>query len=67
MRTPQGYYVVKVLERAPAGPVDPVEKDKLERELTSQKQSQMWERWVVAARDESRIDRVDAKKPARRS
>jgi len=67
VRTPQGYYVVKVLERAPAGPVDPVEKDKLERELTSQKQSQMWERWVVAARDESRIDRVDAKKPARRS
>jgi parvulin-like peptidyl-prolyl isomerase len=63
VRTPQGYYVVKVLERAPAGPVDPIEKDKLERELTSQKQSQMWERWVVAARDEARIDRVD-KKPA---
>jgi len=61
VRTPQGYYVVKVLERAPAGPVDPLEKDKLERELTSQKQSQMWERWVVAARDESRIDRVDKK------
>lgn len=65
VRTPQGYYVVKVLERAPAGPVDPVEKDKLEKELTSTKQSQMWERWVLAARDSSRIERVD-RKAARR-
>jgi peptidyl-prolyl cis-trans isomerase D len=66
VRTPQGYYVVKVLERAPAGPVDPLEKDKLEKELTSQKQSQMWERWVMAARGDARID-VIGQKPARRS
>jgi len=65
VRTPQGYYVVKVLERAPAGPVDPLEKDKLEKELTGAKQNQMWERWVVAARDSSRIERVD-RRPARR-
>ena len=58
VRTPQGYYVVKVLERAAAGPVDPLEKDKIEKELTSQKQNQLWERWVLAARGESRIDVV---------
>jgi parvulin-like peptidyl-prolyl isomerase len=58
VRTPQGYYVVKVLERAAAGPVDPLEKDKIEKELTSRKQNQLWERWVLAARGESRIDVV---------
>jgi len=66
VRTPQGYYVVKVLERAPAGPVDPLEKDKLEKELTSAKQSQTWERWVLAARGDARID-VVGQKPAKRS
>ena len=66
VRTPQGYYVVKVLERAPAGPVDPLEKDKLEKDLTSQKQNQMWERWVLTARGDSRIE-VVGQKPARRS
>jgi peptidyl-prolyl cis-trans isomerase D len=58
VRTPQGYYVVKVLERTPAGPVDPLEKDKLEKELTSARQSQVWERWVLAARGDARIDLV---------
>ena len=65
VKTPQGYYVVKVLERAPAGPVDPLEKDKLEKELTTAKQNQTWERWVVSARDSSRIERFD-RKPSRR-
>ena len=65
VRTPQGYYVVKVLERAPAGPVDPLERDKLEKELTSQKQNQVWERWVMAARGESRIEVVGQKTPRR--
>ena len=65
VRTPQGYYVVKVLERAPAGPVDPLERDKLEKELTSQKQNQVWERWVTAARGESRIEVVGQKTPRR--
>ena len=50
----------------PIGPVDPLEKDKLEKELTTQKQSQMWERWVLAARGDARID-VVGQKPARKS
>jgi peptidyl-prolyl cis-trans isomerase D len=65
VKTPTGYYVVKVLERTPAGPLDPAEKDKLVRELTSQKQSQAWERWVLAARGDARIEVVG--QPARRS
>jgi peptidyl-prolyl cis-trans isomerase D len=56
VRTPQGYYLVKVLERTPAGPVDPAEREKLQRELTAQRQSETWERWVLAARSESKIE-----------
>jgi peptidyl-prolyl cis-trans isomerase D len=56
VKTPRGYYVVKVLERAPAGPVDPAEREKLQRELTNQKQSEVWERWVLAARTDSKIE-----------
>jgi peptidyl-prolyl cis-trans isomerase D len=64
VKTPQGYYVVKVLERAPAGPVEPAEREKLLRELTGQKQSQAWERWVLAARADAKIEVVG--QPARR-
>jgi peptidyl-prolyl cis-trans isomerase D len=63
VKTPQGYYVVKVLERAPAGPVDPAEREKLQRELTSQKQSDAWERWVLAARAESKIEVIGQQRP----
>ena len=64
VKTAQGYYVVEVLERAPAGPVEPGEREKLLRELTGQKQSQVWERWVLAARGDARIEVVG--QPARR-
>jgi peptidyl-prolyl cis-trans isomerase D len=64
VKTPQGYYVVKVLERAPAGPLDPAEREKLQRELVGQKQSQAWERWVLAARGDAKIEVVG--QPARR-
>jgi peptidyl-prolyl cis-trans isomerase D len=66
VRTPQGYYVVKVLERTPAGPVDPLERDKLDKELTGQKQNQVWERWVMAARGDARIELVGRPKTPRR-
>jgi parvulin-like peptidyl-prolyl isomerase len=56
VKTPRGFYLVKVLERAPAGPVDPGEREKLQRELTSQKQSETWERWVLAVRSDSKIE-----------
>jgi peptidyl-prolyl cis-trans isomerase D len=66
VKTPRGYYVVKVLERAPAGPVDPAEREKLQRELTNQKQSEVWERWVLAARTDSRIEIHGQPRPAGR-
>ena len=65
IKTPQGYYVAKVLERAPAGPVDPTEREKLQRELTTQKQSQAWERWVLAARGDAKIDILGQRPGAR--
>lgn len=66
VRTPQGYYVVKVLERKPAGPVEAAERDKLKTELTNQKQSQTWERWVLAARADAKIDIVGGPRQPRR-
>ncbi len=65
VKTPQGYYVIKVLERTPAGAVAPAEREKLERELAGQKQSQAWEWWVLAARGDARIE-ILGQKPARR-
>jgi peptidyl-prolyl cis-trans isomerase D len=65
IRTPQGDYVVKALERTAAGPVDPAEKSKLQSELLAQKQGQVWERWVTAARAQARID-VVGRKPVKR-
>jgi peptidyl-prolyl cis-trans isomerase D len=64
VKATQGYYVVRVLERTPAGPVEAAEREKLVRELTAQKQSQAWERWVLAARGDARIEVVG--QPARR-
>jgi peptidyl-prolyl cis-trans isomerase D len=65
VRTPQGYYVVKVLERAPAPPLDGAEREKLKGELTTQKQTQTWERWILTARGQAKID-VVGPVPARR-
>ena len=41
------------------------ERDKLVRELTGQKQSQVWERWVATARSEAKIDVVGRREPKR--
>jgi peptidyl-prolyl cis-trans isomerase D len=56
VKGPLGYYVLGVLERVPAGPLDPAERDQLERELVTQKQNQVWERWVLAARADAKVD-----------
>lgn len=57
VRTPQGYYVVKVLERVPPDPATLVgERDKLSREVLGQKQSQAWESWVSAARTNAKVE-----------
>ncbi|MBI1735004.1 MAG: SurA N-terminal domain-containing protein [Candidatus Rokubacteria bacterium] len=57
VKTPQGYYVLKVLERAPADLTElDKERDKVRTELTMAKQSQAWESWIGTARGSSKID-----------
>ena len=57
VKTTQGYYVMKVLERTPADPSGfAVDKEKVAREVLSQKQSQAWQAWVDAARAGSKVE-----------
>lgn len=56
VKTPQGYYVLKVLERTPPDPAGlAAEKEKVTKDLLQQKQSQAWQAWVDAARTNAKI------------
>jgi peptidyl-prolyl cis-trans isomerase D len=56
VKTAQGYYVLKVLERTPPDPAGlATERDKVAKELLQQKQSQAWQAWVDAARTGAKI------------
>jgi hypothetical protein len=58
--------VMKVLERVPPDEgAFAAEKDKVTRELLTQKQSQAWQTWVEAARAGAKIE-VAPKLPSRR-
>jgi peptidyl-prolyl cis-trans isomerase D len=57
VKTPQGYYVMKVLERVPADPSGfAAEKEKVTRELLTQKQGQAWQAWVERARAGAKVE-----------
>ncbi len=57
VKSPQGYYIVKVVERiAPNMTELATERDKLSREVLAQKQSQAWEAWVAHARSGAKIE-----------
>jgi peptidyl-prolyl cis-trans isomerase D len=66
VKTPQGYYVLKVLERVPPdlGTL-PQERDKISQELLARKQSQAWQGWVAAARAGAKIE-ISPRLPAAR-
>jgi peptidyl-prolyl cis-trans isomerase D len=65
VKSPQGYYVLKVLERVAPNMADlATERDKLSREVLAQKQSQAWEAWVNQARSGAKIEMLT---PPRRS
>jgi parvulin-like peptidyl-prolyl isomerase len=65
VKSPQGYYVVKVLERVPANMAElGSERERLTRELLAQKQSQAWEAWIGQARGSAKIEMLT---PPRRS
>jgi peptidyl-prolyl cis-trans isomerase D len=57
VKSPQGYYVLKVLERvAPNMAELAPERDRISREVLTQKQSQAWEAWVSQARAAAKVE-----------
>ena len=68
VKTPQGYYVMKVLDRTPADPSGfAADKEKVAKEVLSQKQSQAWQAWVDAARAGSKVETAPKPPAPRRS
>jgi parvulin-like peptidyl-prolyl isomerase len=61
VKSPQGYYVLKVLERAAPNMSElPGERDRLTKEVLAQKQSQAWEAWVSGARTNAKVETFGA-------
>lgn len=57
VRTPQGYYVVKTLERVAPDPSELVrEREQTSLELRETKRNQTWEGWLLAAREKAKIE-----------
>ena len=57
LKSPQGYYVLKVLERIAPNMTDlATERDKLSREVLTQKQSRAWEAWIAQARSTAKVE-----------
>jgi peptidyl-prolyl cis-trans isomerase D len=57
VRVPQGYYVLKVLERVPADMSGfAADREKLSREVLTQKQTRAWEGWLAEARGKAKVD-----------
>jgi parvulin-like peptidyl-prolyl isomerase len=58
VKTPQGYYVVKTLERvAPPAAALTAEREKVEGEVLSQKQSAVWEGWMSGTMANAKVER----------
>ena len=57
IKTPQGFYVLKVIQRTPADLAElDKERDKVRTDLLASKQSQAWEGWVAATRTTAKIE-----------
>jgi peptidyl-prolyl cis-trans isomerase D len=66
VKTPQGIYVLKTIERAAPDMGALVgERDKLVSELLTRKQSVAWESWLSAARARAKVE-ISARPPGRR-
>ncbi len=62
VRAPQGYYVLKVLERAAPDAKDlTADRDKLTKEVLARKQSRAWQDWLGAARASAKIEVTGAR------
>jgi peptidyl-prolyl cis-trans isomerase D len=68
VRTAQGYYVLKVLERFPPDTKDlGADREKLSNEVLARKQGQAWQDWLTAARAASKIELTSGRIQPRRS
>jgi parvulin-like peptidyl-prolyl isomerase len=57
VKTPQGYYVVKTLERIPPDPREAAkDREQVAREVLDAKQNQLWESWLAATRAKAKIE-----------
>lgn len=57
VKTPQGYYVVKTLERRPPDAADVAkDREQLMREVLETKRNQAWESWLTSARTKSKVE-----------
>jgi peptidyl-prolyl cis-trans isomerase D len=66
VKSQQGYYVLKVLERVPPDMSGlPAERERVERDLLARKQTQAWQAWLGAARARAKVD-VSTQLPSRR-
>ncbi len=60
VKSPQGYYVVKTLERAPPDPADLAkEREKTARELLEAKRNAAWESWLAGSREKAKVELSD--------
>jgi peptidyl-prolyl cis-trans isomerase D len=67
VKTAQGYYVMKVIERTPADASGyAAEKEKVAKDLLTQKQSLAWQSWMEGARAGAKIE-VAPNTPTRRT
>ena len=68
VKTQQGYYVMKVLDRTPPDQAGfAAEKEKIAKEVLAQKQSQAWQAWVEAARAGAKVEIAQKPPTARRN
>jgi len=64
VKSPQGYYVLKVLERAAPNMSELAgDRERLSREVLAQKQSQAWEAWVSGARANAKVETFGSAPP----
>jgi peptidyl-prolyl cis-trans isomerase D len=64
VKGPQGFYVLKVLERAAPDMSELAgERERLSKEVLAQKQSQAWEAWVSGARANAKVETYGSAPP----
>ncbi|PYM85510.1 MAG: hypothetical protein DME09_05435 [Candidatus Rokuibacteriota bacterium] len=57
VKTPQGYYVVKTLERLAPDPMELAkDREQISRQLLETKRNDAWQRWLMATREKAKIE-----------